>query len=207
MRRSDVNTYRFTERAVEQVKLGAVPLTTPASTWVLLAPGLSTRDAVALGDAVIRRHRFPGTSELVRQPLANVEELNELIARPYRRHRARLDALLPQLSTASASPPESHLRLLLRQWDLPQPELDFDVRSSDGEFLGCSEFAYPAFRLALEYEGDHHRTERSQWERDIAKYRAYAEHGWEVFRVTAGLLYREPSELRRQIVAALSRRG
>lgn len=34
-------------------------------------------------------------------------------------------------------------------------------------------------------QGDHHRTARQQWNRDIEKYAAYASHGWEVVRLTS----------------------
>ncbi|WP_345186642.1 hypothetical protein [Microbacterium panaciterrae] len=54
-----------------------------------------------------------------------------------------------------------------------------------GRFLGCSEIAYPAFRTAVEYEGDYHRTDRRRWQSDIEKYQAYAAVGWRVVQVTA----------------------
>ena len=37
----------------------------------------------------------------------------------------------------------------------------------------------------VEVEGDHHRTDRRQWDRDIEKYNAYAALGWEVVRLTS----------------------
>ncbi len=85
--------------------------------------------------------------------------------------------------------------------------LDHDVRAHDGRLLGCSEFAYPELRLALEYEGAHHRTETRQWNRDIEKYQHYAQAGWEVLRVTADLLYPRRDELRARVFEALARRS
>lgn len=128
-------------------------------------------------------------------------------AAPYRRHRDVLERLLPYLSTQSASPPETHLRLRLAEWGFPEPTLDHDVYGTDGRLLGCSEIAYPKFKIACEYEGDHHRVDRAQWNRDIDKYRDYAAHGWEPIRVTARLLYAEPARLRRQVAEAFERRG
>ena len=39
--------------------------------------------------------------------------------------------------------------------------------------------------VAVEYEGDHHRTDRRQFNRDIARIDALTELGWIVVRVTA----------------------
>lgn len=124
-----------------------------------------------------------------------------------RKGAALLRIALPLLVTSSASAPESHLRLLLSEWGAPRPALDHDVFDSGGRLIGCSEIAYPRYRLTLEYEGDHHRTERSQWNRDIEKYRHYEQNGWEVLRVTGALLYRHREQLRSQVFEALARRS
>lgn len=206
------HAHRLTPGNVKVVVHDGVPLLSPASTWVVLAGELGRAQAVALGDAVIHNPRIPGTNRLKREPLATLDEVARLVAQPFRRNRRLLDQYLKLLSPHAASPPESRLRLLLHDWGLPTPELDYDVYATDvrdnsGQFLGCSEFAFPEYRLALEYEGDHHRTDPRQWERDIEKYREYANAGWEVLRVTRGLLYRDPETLRHEIAAALARRG
>lgn len=115
--------------------------------------------------------------------------------------------MLPLISPHSASAPESHLRLQLGRWRLPAVSLDHDVYASNGRLLGCSEFAYPEYRVALEYEGDHHRTLTSQWDRDIEKHRDYARAGWDAIRVTSRLLHRRPDDLHAQIREALGERG
>jgi len=173
----------------------------------MLAPELDLPDLVALGDAVIRRSRIPGTSRLSRSPLAELEQMREVAAIGRRPAAALLRAAVPLLVTGSASPPETHLRLRLPEWGAPVPELDHDVLDRRGRLIGCSEIAYPRYRLALEYEGDHHRTGTAQWNRDIEKYRHYEQNGWEVIRVTGMLLYRRHHELREQLFEALIRRG
>ncbi|HIY67462.1 MAG TPA: hypothetical protein H9830_14455 [Candidatus Agrococcus pullicola] len=191
-----------TELADVQERRG-VRLTSPASTWVMLGSRLPLRDLVACGDALIHRDRIPGTNRLGRPPMATLEELCGEVARGRRRGVRLLRAALPLLRTGSASPPETHTRLLLRDAGLPEPELDYDVFGSVGQFLGCSEIAFPDPRVALEYESEHHRVSRHQWNRDIEKYRAYAEVGWQVVRVTSELLYRRPRELIRQVRGVL----
>ncbi|QBE49887.1 hypothetical protein [Leucobacter triazinivorans] len=189
------------------VEHNGLPVTDPATTWAVVAPLLRRDDAVALGDAIIRDHRIAGTTRFRRPQLATAEDLAAASALRYRRHSSLLGELLPLLSTHSASPPESHLRLRIREWELPEPELDYDVRAANGVLLGCSEFAWPRYRLAAEYEGDHHRKDGPQWNRDIEKYHYYERHGWEAVRATSSLLYRQQPELRRRLAEALRDRG
>lgn len=178
----------------------------PATTWAMLAPSISFDDGVALGDAVIRRPRIPGTKRLKRQPLGSIEELQAVATHRHRPGAPQLRALLPKLVTQCASPAESRLRLRLEEWGLMAPALDYDVFDEDGQLLGCSEFAYPKLRLALEYEGAQHLTKTAQWNRDITKYQHYTQVGWEVIRVTSLLLHIRQDELRWQISEAIERR-
>lgn len=179
----------------------------PASTWAMLAPSLGRNAAVALGDAVIREVRIPGTVRLERPPHAGLRDLEDLARTSRRPGGPMLRRILPLLSPHSASPPESDLRLLLQEWRLPRFELDHDVLDSEGRLAGCSEFAFPRYRLAVEYEGRGHLYDAHQWDRDIEKYRRYEQLGWEAIRVTAELLYRRPEQLHGQILEALHRRG
>ena len=176
-----------------------------ATTWLVYGSRQRLENAVALGDAAIRLDRIPGTDRLNRPPLTSSAELESAIKRGKRPGIARLRAALPLLSGRSASVPETLLRLLLASWGRAAPALDFDVRGTHGKLLGCSEFAYPGHRLAVEYEGEYHLRSPAQWNRDIEKYRDYNQHGWEVLRVTKSLLFQRPSKLRAQLEEALVR--
>jgi len=206
LRRAGVRSRVVSPHLVRVIRHRGLPVSDPATTWANLSARLSPRELVTLGDGIVYRGRVPGSSRCVRAPLATVEALH-IAARSGRRiGSAKLRVALSLLSTCSASDPETHCRLLFQEWGLPAPELDVDVYSTSGQLLGCSEFAYPALRLALEYEGDHHRINSRQWNRDIEKYQIYAQAGWRVIRITADLLYRRPYALRSQIVAALQQR-
>lgn len=173
----------------------------------MLAAELDQPDLVALGDAVLRHPRIGGTHRFERPPRAIAADLQTEIGRG---RRIGLDAArhaLPLLTTQSASAPESHLRIRLREWGLPKPALDHDVFDADGQFLGCTEIAFPEFKVAFEYEGDHHRVSRKQWDRDIEKARDYTAAGWITIRVTASLLYTTPEDLRRIAESTLRSRG
>ncbi|MHA3683382.1 hypothetical protein ACXR2T_13080 [Leucobacter sp. HY1910] len=124
-----------------------------------------------------------------------------------RRGRPLLREALPLLRTGSASAPESHLRLLLVEAGLPEPSLDVDVYNTAGRYLGTSECAYPDIKFALEYEGDHHRTESKQWSRDVDKGSDYEEGGWFMLRITADLQYRRRYELIERVKARMIMRG
>lgn len=205
-RRPGLHASKVAHHLARVVEHRNAQVTDPASTWAMLAPRLEFRDGVALGDAVIHTPRFPGTTRLKRPPFALLEDLVSA-ARGPRSGAGRLRAMLPLLSEQSASAPETHLRLLIREWGLFEVALDHDVFDSAGRLLGCSELAFPRYRLALEYEGAHHFTQAQQWTRDLEKYHDYAEAGWEAFRVTSRMLYRKQSQLQRQLFSALRRRG
>lgn len=102
---------------------------------------------------------------------------------------SKLRAALPLVRVGAASRPETHLRLALAGGGLPAPALDFDVYGGNGERIGWTEIAYPLWRLLVEYEGDHHRTDTRQWNRDILKHDLCREAGWDVVRITAEHLY------------------
>lgn len=206
-RTARVRAARLPAGSVSVRSLKGMPVADPASTWALAAADLDFDDAVALGDAVLHEPRIGGTTRLKRPPLATLAELRALVDHGRPRGASHLRALLPLLTPHSASPPESHLRLRLREWGFPQPCLDYDVRDDSGRFIGCSEFAWPEFKIAGEYEGDHHRTERKQWHRDIEKYQRYADAGWRVVQVTAELAYRRNGELRARFTHAFQTHG
>lgn len=183
-------------------------LLTPATLWATLAPRFELSDRVAFGDALIHAPRIGGNrGPRPRPPLSTIEELIEMTHRPGRRHRAALAEALPLLRTGSASPQESKLRLALVLAGFPEPELDVDVLNDAGDYLGTTECAYSKLKIAIEYEGDHHRTETKQWNRDIEKYRAYAAAGWLVIRVTSDLLYRQSGMLIDTVTQAIQQRS
>jgi hypothetical protein len=183
-------------------------VTTPATTWAMLADRLGVADLVAVGDAVVRVPRRPGGfGSPAALPLATIDQLAAAIAAGRRAGAPRLRAALAHIRTGSSSRPESIGRLQIVDAGLPEPVLDFDVHDDEGRFLGCSEMAYPQWRIAIEYEGDHHRTSRSQWNRDIEKYQAYAEAGWVVVRLTSTDVFGRPGEVVRRVSTILRTRG
>lgn len=102
----------------------------------------------------------------------------------------------------SESPAETELRLVVLQSNLPAPVLQFEVRRL-GILVARVDFAWPAHRLALEYDGAGH-TDLRVMRLDRRRLNALVEAGWTVFHATAADL-RRPAALIAQLRTALSR--
>ncbi|QDZ15026.1 endonuclease domain-containing protein [Humibacter ginsenosidimutans] len=186
-------------------------VSSPASTWASLGAVLTHHyDVVAAADAVVRVPRmpagFPFPPDARTEPLASVAELKASVAAGRRVGVEALRTALPRVRTGAASRPEAWTRLTLVDNGLPEPVLDYDVFDEYGTFVACLDMAYPELKIAIEYDGDHHRTDRQQWSRDIDRLEALAALGWHVIRVDSRLLFRAPGELVRRVRAARDRR-
>lgn len=153
-----------------------LPVTTPEQTWMDLAQLLNRDALVAAGDFLVGGRR-PLSS---RAALARVLELSS-----GRRGVNHAREALDLVREGSESPGETRLRLLLAGAGLPSPSLNYELRGSSGEFIARVDFAYPKRRVALEYEGEIHRVERSIWHKDIRRQGRIEDLGWRVVRVTA----------------------
>ncbi|MDE0545191.1 endonuclease domain-containing protein [Microbacterium sp. C7(2022)] len=177
-----------------------VRVATPATTWAMLGSVLrNPRDVVASADAVVREWR-------VATPLASLRELHAVTASGRRVGVGMLREALPLVRTRSASLPETHLRLAIVDDGLPEPLLNFDVVEA-GEKIACVDLAYPQWRVAIEYEGEHHLTDPLQWARDIRRYERLEAAGWRVVRVTKAELFGGNRGLMDRIHAAIRARS
>ncbi|WP_141933338.1 hypothetical protein [Microbacterium sp. SLBN-146] len=160
-------------------------------------------DLIAAADAIVRVDRLPGPSgRVLHAAMATIGDLDAAVPAGRRGVRALREAL-PRVRVGSASRMETWVRLTLVDGGLPEPQLDTDVYDERGQFLGCVDLAYPAFRVAIEYEGDHHRTDAAQWHRDIVKHDDMVRAGWRVIRVTRQQLFSTPSALVARVAEAL----
>jgi len=188
-------------------RVDGVTLTDPATTWALLGTLLRhPYDLVAAADAVVTSVRVAGPrGRVIREPLATIEQLQvALDAAHKRRGVIALRDALPRVRGGSASRTESWTRLTLVDGGLPEPALNYDVYDADG-FVACVDLAYPDLRVGVEYEGDHHRTNAAQWQRDVERYERLAAAGWRMVRVTRDMLILRPDLLVRLVNDARSR--
>ena len=82
------------------------------------------------------------------------------------------------------SPGESKLRLCLVLVGLPEPRCNVTLGTDDRP-IGRVDLLLEEYRLILEYEGDHHRTDKDQWNLDISRVEELTAEGYRVLRVTA----------------------
>ena len=75
------------------------------------------------------------------------------------------------------------LRLLIVRAGMPEPMINAPVRSRAGRVVAHADLAYPEFNLVLEYDGDQHRTDRSQYYIDIDRLERITREGWRVIRI------------------------
>lgn len=117
----------------------------------------------------------------------------------------QLRSLLPMIEPRTESPMETRVRLLVVDGGLPAPDAQVEVRTEQGVFIGRVDLAYQEWKIAIEYEGDHHR-ERRQYQQDVARVNALRENGWLVLRFTADDVLRHPERLVRQVARAIADR-
>ncbi|MFC8681173.1 hypothetical protein ACFT30_06580 [Microbacterium ureisolvens] len=182
-------------------------MTTPATTWAMLAGELTVRELVVLGDSIVRVPRDDRGVLQHHRALAGIEQLHRATHAGRRAGVGKLREALPLIRVGSASPLETEFRLDAMAAGLPDPELDVEIRDRRGGLLGISEVVYRSAKVVVEIEGDHHRTDRVQWNRDIHKYIAYAAAGWEVVRLTSAHIRGDGPRAAEIVRAALLRRG
>lgn len=71
--------------------------------------------------------------------------------------------------------------------------------------MACVDLAYPDRRVGVEHEGDQHRTDAVQWQRDIERYERLAAAGWRMVRVTRDMLFQRPAHVARLVADAMGR--
>jgi very-short-patch-repair endonuclease len=77
------------------------------------------------------------------------------------------------------------VRLVIVRSGLPEPTVGHTVIDTDGYFVGTPDLAYIPERIAIEYEGDGHRTDARVFRDDIARRELFEIAGWRVLRVTS----------------------
>jgi hypothetical protein len=174
-----------------------LPVSTPEWVWVELAPELELVELVVLADALMRRRR----------PLTSPERLRrrvELLPAG-RRGVGRLRAALPLIRPRTDSCMETRLRLHIVGSGLPAPVVNGELVDRSGQFLLMPDLVYPSQRVAIEYDGDVHRTDPATWRRDITRRRTLESADWTVLTCVADDI-RDPRPFLRHLRTALASR-
>lgn len=96
----------------------------------------------------------------------------------------QLTRALALYDAGAQSPRETWLRLLIIDAGFPRPQTQIPV-AVDGRTKYYLDMGWPGLKLAVEYEGDHHRVDRAQFARDIARLEELIALGWTIIRVAA----------------------
>jgi uncharacterized protein DUF559 len=157
----------------EIAHVARLPVTTPARTAYDLGRQLPRGEAVARLDALMRATPF------------SVEDVLLLAKRyPAARGLRRLRVALPLVDGGAASPKESWLRLLIVDAGLPTPTTQIPVHEH-WHLVGVLDMGWEKYKVAVEYDGDHHRTNRRQYVKDQRRLRKLKALGWIIIRVIA----------------------
>ncbi|PRY68854.1 hypothetical protein B0I08_10359 [Glaciihabitans tibetensis] len=181
----------------EVVRVRDIPLTSAARTWVDLAKGVSTEELIVLGDFLLWR----------RHPLSTRDQLAEAVDRARgRRGVINASRALPHLTDRADSPPESQFRYRFAEAGLPLALPNVELFTNTGEFLAMPDLVFEQYHEVFDYEGDHHRTEERQWQKDIARVRKLEENGWHSTRGSKADL-RDSSDLIAQMTRLFESKG
>ncbi|MCU1421008.1 MAG: hypothetical protein JWN36_659 [Microbacteriaceae bacterium] len=184
-----IRAHKLTLKPGDVVQLDGLPVTSPQRTILDLARMLRPEDLLAAIDSALWHQR----------PLVDRDGLLLRLEGFSGRGAKALAAVLPEMTDRSDSSPESVMRWRIIRFGLPHPEINVPV-IEHGVFLAQPDLTYRRFRMAFDYEGDHHRTDPVQWQKDLARVPRLQDAGWHHTRISA-------QDLRdsREFLARLSR--
>ncbi|WP_375481192.1 hypothetical protein [uncultured Jatrophihabitans sp.] len=164
-RRPEIRPHRFQLDPDDVTALQGVPVTSPARTWLDLAPQLCLPDLVAAGDSTLRS----GVSR---------EQLGDVVARAGRRRGIRLARVaLALLDERSRSRPESHLRVAISGPGLPRFDVNVPVHRDEGGWLTEPDLSLAEAKIAIEYQGEDHATVQ-RMRKDLTRFTDLRLEGW-----------------------------
>jgi len=151
--------------------------------WAQLSKRLPLPDLVVIADFMITGDE-PYSQRPPRWTRADLEAAVQ--RHGLRRGVRNLRLALERVRYGSLSPQETRLRLALEDNGLPLPRLNHRVLSPVGDRTAAMiDLAYPEAKIAIEYLGDHHRTDRETYRDDIRRREMLVQLGWDVIFVTA----------------------
>ncbi|PTL74520.1 hypothetical protein C1I63_00045 [Rathayibacter caricis DSM 15933] len=186
------------------VRRGGLLLADGASVFCQLGDVLRLEDLVAVGDALVLSPVKPRTGDP--RPWVPLPELQRRVERLEGRGSRAVRRALALVREGAESRRETRLRLVLVlvTAGLPEPELQVELFDALGR-IGRVDLLYRRWRVVVEYEGDHHRTDRGQWDRDLIRYERLAAAGWTVVRIASASFDADPlgcaARVRRALLA------
>ncbi len=186
------------------VRLG-LPVTDAVSTWVALTGLLPVEELVVAANHLVLDPYQLDPRDI--RPHVTMAELERALDGYSGRGAVAAASALLLVRQGAESRMETLLRLLIHRAGLPEPRVNIDVTDTDGRWLGRGDLEYPQWMTVVEYDGDLHRTDAAQYERDITRIDSFIEAGWRVVRVRKHGIFVDPAGTVARITRALARGG
>ncbi len=178
-------------QADEVASIAGISVASPARAAYDLARHLPRIKAVAHLDALAR-----ATGLTARDAMLLIDRYRGA------RGNKRARRVLELMDAGAESPRESWLRLVVVDAGLPRPTTQ--IRVTDGQLVAYLDMGWRDQLVALEYEGDQHRTDRRQYVKDIRRADMLERLGWRVIRV---IKEDRPRDIVARVARALARPG
>ena len=191
-RSAGTQLHRDTVAADEIEIVGGLTVTSPTRTALDLGCWYPAMTAVAGIDALAAATEIKA---------ADIE----LLARRYagRRGIARARRAADLFDAGAQSPKESWLRVVLIEAGLPRPQTQIPVIDEFGSVFAYLDMGWEEVKVAVEYDGEQHRSDRRQYTWDVRRLETLERLGWIVVRVVAG---DRPGDIVHRVRAARARR-
>ncbi|QUW18150.1 hypothetical protein [Agrococcus sp. Marseille-Q4369] len=200
-----MRSLQFASSRLSVGEIDGLPTLGPIGAFVTMGRSAEHEQLVMLVDALVtpsQRYR----DLRFERPYATLDELSAAVEQ-YRRApgAAALLAAIAAGRLGVDSPRESRSRLAIVAAGLPEPVVQHQVWH-EGGLVAELDLAYPELRIAIEYEGDHHRTDSARWAKDIRRQERLEALGWIVIRATKADLRDGGRSLVTRVRAARARR-
>ncbi len=173
--------------------VGSRHATAPAWTAIELARQVSRPRALGTLDAAVR------------SGWCAIDDLQAALDRQRaRRGVVAVRGLLPLVDPRAESVMESEARLVMFDHGLPRPELQYLISGRHGERWRV-DFAWPAARVAAEYDSVEWHSGRAEMLRDKVRFAGIQEVGWTVVPIVVDDVRRRPGRMCERIASHLSR--
>ena len=205
VRRQGVVGHRVRILPGEVQNLDGLLITSPGRTWLDLGAELTPASLVALGDQLIRRPR-PEFEDGRVEPYETLQALADMLtAHPKMKGVGRCREALADMRVGSDSPAETALRLALVAHGFAEPVLQYRLNPQDPASPTADQ-AYVKPRIALQYDGEHHRDPEQQL-KDRRRDLAFIREDWAVVIATAEDLRDDFARVRRELRMLLAERA
>lgn len=166
---------------VRVVRREGMLVTDPVTTWLQLAGVLDHRWLVAVGDHFILDPIVQVLDDP--RPYVGVDEFARRVGEFAGRHGRFARAALERVRPRVESPRETFLRLELVDAGLPEPLTNHPIYDSFGRRIAIGDLVYPNEKVLVEYDGQQHRTDSRQYQRDIERHDDLLADRWTHIRI------------------------